>query len=73
MAYYAFDLLHLDGFDLRQLRWSNGSKRAGATKDPELKAKFTEIAAGYRDMALQIDDPKRWQAKVFATATTKQK
>jgi hypothetical protein len=48
-------------------------KRAGATKDPELKAKFMEIAVGYRDMALQIDDPKQWQAKVFAAATTRQK
>ena len=32
-------------------------KRAGAAETPELKAKFTEIAANYRDLALRIDDP----------------
>ena len=48
-------------------------KRANATKDPELKAKFIETAAGYRDLALQIDDPDQWQAKVFAAATARQK
>ena len=48
-------------------------KRANATEDPELKAKFIETAAGYSDLALQIDDPKQWQAKVFAAATASQK
>jgi hypothetical protein len=29
-------------------------KRAGAAESPELKAKFMEIAARYRDLALQL-------------------
>jgi len=48
-------------------------KRAGAAESPELKAKFSEIAAQYRDLALQIDDP--WPASLgdSARAATKQK
>jgi hypothetical protein len=41
-------------------------KRANATKDPELNAKFIETAAGYSDLALQIDDPPQWEAKSAA-------
>ena len=48
-------------------------KRADATEASELKQKFMEIAAEYRDLALQIDDPQQWQAKVFAAATARQK
>jgi len=43
-------------------------KRAGAAESPELKAKFSEIAAHYRDLALQIDDPARWRASLVKSA-----
>jgi hypothetical protein len=34
-------------------------KRAGAAEsEPGMKAKFCEIAARYRDLALQMDDPQ---------------
>ena len=46
-------------------------KQADATKDPELKAKFIETAAGSRDLALQIDDPSQWQAKHFCSGHDK--
>jgi hypothetical protein len=32
-------------------------KRAGEAENPELKQKFMQIAAEYRDLALQLDDP----------------
>jgi hypothetical protein len=37
-------------------------KRAGEAESPELKQKFMEIAAEYRDLALEIDDPTQWLA-----------
>ena len=43
-------------------------KRAGAAESPELKAKFCEIAARYRDLALQMDDPAEWRASLFKSA-----
>ena len=36
-------------------------KRADATDNPELKARFMKIAAEYRDLALEIDDPAQWR------------
>jgi len=50
-------------------------KRAGVAESPELKAKFTEIAAHYRDLALQIDDPIGWRGGLrgSAKAPAKQK
>ena len=38
-------------------------KRAGEAQSPELKQKFMEIAAEYRDLALELDDPAQWRAK----------
>jgi hypothetical protein len=43
-------------------------KRAGAAESPELKARLTEIAAHYRDLALQIDDPVGWRASLVKSA-----
>jgi hypothetical protein len=43
-------------------------KRAGAAESPELKAKFMEIAARYRDLALQLDDPAQWGASLVESA-----
>jgi hypothetical protein len=43
-------------------------KRAGAAENPELKAKFMEIAARYRDLALQLDDPAQWGASLVESA-----
>jgi hypothetical protein len=42
-------------------------KRAGAAESPELKAKFCEIAAKYRDLALQLDDPAQWRGGLLAS------
>ena len=43
-------------------------KRAGAAESPELKAKFMEIAARYRDLALQLDDPAPWGPSLVESA-----
>jgi hypothetical protein len=43
-------------------------KRAAAAMDPRLKASFVQIAAQYRRLAEQIDDPKGWLAKKVACA-----
>ena len=43
-------------------------KRAGAAESPKLKAKFSEIAAQYRDLALQIDDPVQWRVSLRDSA-----
>lgn len=43
-------------------------KRAGAAESPELKAKFSQIAARYRDLALQIDDPAQGRASLVRSA-----
>jgi hypothetical protein len=45
-------------------------KRAGAAESPELKAKFIEIAAGYRDLALQLDEPAQWRTRLGESAKT---
>jgi hypothetical protein len=48
----------------RYLRWAAANEgRAGSAYDEELKALFLHIAAQYRDLALQIDDPEQWRAK----------
>ena len=39
-------------------------KRAGAAESPKLKAKFSEIAAQYRDLALKMDDPVEGRASL---------
>jgi hypothetical protein len=41
--------------------------------NPELKLKFLQIAALYRDLALQIDDPEKWRAKLIESREAKQK
>jgi hypothetical protein len=38
-----------------------------------VKATFLQIAAQYRDLALQIDDPKQWRAKLMESGRAKQK
>ena len=38
-------------------------KRSGEAQSPELKQKFMEIAAEYRDLALELDDPAHGLAK----------
>jgi hypothetical protein len=37
--------------------------RAASTHHEGLKTLFLKIAAQYRDLALQIDDPEKWRAK----------
>jgi hypothetical protein len=44
-------------------------QRAGDCNNPELKAKFFEIAGQYADLALQIDDPAAWHAKMISANT----
>jgi hypothetical protein len=48
-------------------------KRARSTDNTELKTVFRQIAAQYRDLALQIDDPEQWRAKLIASDKAKQK
>jgi hypothetical protein len=38
-------------------------RRATSHHDEGLKKLFVRNAAEYRDLALQIEDPKRWRAK----------
>jgi hypothetical protein len=58
----------------RYLRWAvENDKRAGSTVDPELKRMFRRIAAQYRDLALQIENPEQWRAKLIASDKAKQK
>jgi hypothetical protein len=48
----------------RYLRWAAANEgRAASPYDPELKTLFLRIAAQYRDLAEQIDDPEQWRAK----------
>jgi hypothetical protein len=47
--------------------------RAAGANNPELKLKFLQIAALYRDLALQIDDPEKWRAKLIESREAKQK
>jgi hypothetical protein len=42
-------------------------KRANSTVDPELKRMFRQIAAQYRDLALQIENPGQWRTKLIAS------
>lgn len=39
-------------------------KHADKAESPELKQKFMQIAAEYRDLALEIDDPAQWHASL---------
>jgi hypothetical protein len=48
-------------------------ERAEAAENPKLKAKFTEIAGQYRDLALEIDDAESRRAAVIASARAKHK
>jgi hypothetical protein len=48
-------------------------QRAARTENAKLKATFLQIAAQYRDLALQIDDPKQWRAKLMESGRAKQK
>ena len=41
-------------------------ERADAVENPKLKAKFMEIAARYRDLALEIDDAESRPGAVIA-------
>jgi hypothetical protein len=43
-------------------------QRAAAAENPKLKMLFLQVAAQYRDLALQIDDPKQWREKLAAAA-----
>jgi hypothetical protein len=45
--------------------------RAASAYDQEFKTMLLRVAAQYRELALQIDDPKQWRAK-RAAARTKQ-
>jgi hypothetical protein len=48
----------------RYLRWAAANEeRAANAYDEELKTLFLRIAAQYRDLAEQIDDPEQWRAK----------
>jgi hypothetical protein len=48
----------------RYLRWAAANEgRAASTNDEELKTLFLRIAAQYRDLAEQIDDPEQWRVK----------
>ncbi len=48
----------------RYLRWAAANEeRAARAYDPELKTLFLQIAAQYRDLAEQIDDPQQWRSK----------
>jgi hypothetical protein len=48
----------------RYLRWAAANERRAAhAYHEELKTLFLRIAAQYRDLAEQIDDPEQWQAK----------
>jgi hypothetical protein len=38
-------------------------RRAESHHDEELKAVFLRIAAEYRDLARQIEEPEKWQAR----------
>jgi hypothetical protein len=48
----------------RYLRWAAANEgRAASAYDEELKTLFLRIAAQYRDLAPQIDEPEKWRAK----------
>jgi hypothetical protein len=48
----------------RYLRWAAANEqRAASAYNGELKTLFLRIAAQYRDLAAQLDDPEQWRAK----------
>jgi len=48
----------------RYLRWAAANEeRAARAYNEEVKTLFLRIAAQYRDLAEQIDDPEQWRAK----------
>jgi hypothetical protein len=48
----------------RYLRWAAANdQRAASAYNGELKTLFLRIAAQYRDLAEQLDDPEQWRAK----------
>jgi hypothetical protein len=48
-------------------------KRSSRTEDPGLKRELLQMAAAYRDLALQIDDPEKWRAKLTESREAKLK
>jgi hypothetical protein len=48
-------------------------KRSADAQSLEVKAKFLEVADQYRDLALQLDDPEKWRAKLTESREAKQK
>ena len=48
----------------RYLRWAAANERRAASADgEEFKTVLLRVAAEYRDLALQIEDPEKWRAK----------
>ena len=57
----------------RYLRWAAANEgRAASAYNEELKTLFLRIAAQYRDLAEQIDDPVQWRAKLIESRRAKQ-
>jgi hypothetical protein len=57
----------------RYLRWAAANeRRAASTSDSELKTLFLRVATQYRDLALQIDDPAQWRAKLIESRIANQ-
>jgi hypothetical protein len=46
---------------------TKNEKRAAETENPQLKKIFLDLAAGYRELAEQIDDPELWRARMTAS------
>jgi hypothetical protein len=46
--------------------------RAASTHHEGLKTLFLQIAAQYRDLALQIEDPEKWRAQLIESRGAKQ-
>jgi hypothetical protein len=54
----------------RYLRWAAANEqRAASVYNEELKTLFLGIAAQYRDLAEQLDDPEQWRANAGAART----
>lgn len=61
------------GKSRRYLRLAvENEQRAARTENAKLKATFLKIAAQYRDLALQIDDPEQWRARLVESGGAKQ-
>jgi len=57
----------------RYLRWAAANEgRAASAYNEELKTLFLRIAAQYRDLAEQIDDPVQWRAKLIESRRAEQ-